>query len=203
VATLTLNPTIDARINGILTTSNYGSQSLLTHGVNYSGGNKTETWRSLLNFNVSALAGATINSAKLRRYITDVVGDPFDVKIARCTRPQDWVEGAVTWERYADGQNWTTQGGDFSDTTPAAVTYSEPSTEDAYVETTGLEAFVEDALQFRNGIVSLLLRNANEAPGTTKVSVYRSSEATNKPELVVDYTPPGGEAQVLTLRNYW
>lgn len=193
---------IDSKMNGLLPNNNWGTTNPMNHGVTYSGSSKTEVWRAIANFNVSALAGATINSAKLRRNVSDDPNSPFDVRFARCTRPADWTEGGVTWNKYDGVNNWTAAGGDVDLTTPAAIVFTEPLGT-GWVETTGFKPFVDDALQFRSGIVSIISRAVDENPGVNVHSVWASREAaSNKWELEVDYTP-SGVTRVQTMRNYW
>ena len=146
---------------------NYGSALKLRHVILYSGETKTTWERTIVDFDVSELAEATIIAAKLVRDITSLAtGDGPEAKLSRCTRAGDWVESEATWLLYKSGVAWTDGGGDFDDTgPPAALTYNEPTVTGTH-EIVGLLPFVADAIENRSGVVSLITRLSDEDPET-------------------------------------
>lgn len=153
--------------------NNYGGQTVVIVGVAFSGEDKSHLRRSIVNFDVSALAGRTINSAKLVRDVFNSSGDTT-IRVSRCTRPDDWVENEVTWNEYSDGNAWTSGGGDFDDTGPPAAIDAAETSGTGWLTITGLEDFVDDAIDNRDGIVSLILRITDEAPDEAQQRQWRS-----------------------------
>lgn len=169
--------------------NNHGGFNAVGHGVEYAGDDKTSLKRPIANFDVSRLAGRTINSAKLRRYvIVRSISGTMTTRVSRCTRPADWVEDEVTWDEYASGSAWTAEGGDFDDTgPPAAVDQDEPDAS-LWTDFTGLKAFVTDAIDNRNGIVSLILRLTDETPEVTqKLDWHAMNRGSRIWRLIVDH----------------
>jgi len=201
VAELTIFAGIDSYMEGITNPNvNYGSDTQIRLGASYVV-SKTTLHRGIGNFDVSALAGEPIVSAKMVRHIVAVTNGGFASKLSRCTRPATWTEAGVTWNKYDGVTNWTAGGGDFDDTgPPAKVDYTEPTAIGLH-EIVGLESFVEDALANRGGIVSLILRATNEAPGATQKLAWYAKESgvTYRWQLVVAY----GGVGAFNMRNYW
>jgi hypothetical protein len=86
--------------------------------------------------------------------------------------------------------DWTLVGGDFDDTgPPAVITYTEATGTGSH-EILGLKPFVEDALDNRDGIVSIITRLTDEAPETDTQYVWASKDyGSDIWHLVIDYTP--------------
>lgn len=183
--------TIDSHMDGVNNKdTNYGTDQTLFNSITYLGGDKAFLFRPIGNFDVSPVAGLTINSAKLVREITSVTNGGFSAILSRCTRPADWTEGGVTWNKY-DGTNaWTDAGGDFDDTgPPAKIDYTEPTATGEH-EITGLKDFVTDAIDNRSNIVSIIMRHSDENPASTTGAQFRSVDnGADIWHLVVDYTP--------------
>ena len=195
---LTFGAVSDASMNQRKPNQNYGANVALTHQVSYDVVGKTAWYRTIGNFDVSVLAGATINAAKLVRELFSLTNGGQEAKLSRCTRPSEWTEGGVTWNRYDGVNDWSNVGGDHDETgPPAAISYSEPTVAGPH-EVQGLEDFVEDALEQRGGMVSLITFLADEDPGVTTQMLWRSKEhGADVWRLVVDYEPPaaaGGRA---------
>lgn len=190
MATDSFEAVADSYINKLLETDNFGSDTFVRHGPIYGGGDKATLERGIVNFDVSSLAGATINSAKMVREIWSIANGGQGGQLSRCTRPAGWVESEVTWLEYSNGNAWTEAGGDFDDTgPPAKITYTEPASTGTH-EVTGLKDFVEDALDNRSGIVSLITRLVDEIQSETTSYFWRSKEyGSNIWRLVIDYTP--------------
>ena len=192
---LTFLPIRDSKMQGIPEFAqqlNYGSVTTLRHVVLYSGDTKTTWERTIVDFAVSGLAGATIIAAKLVREITSVVsGAGPEAKLSRCTRAGNWVESQVTWLIYSSGNDWTSAGGDFDDIgPPAALTYNEPTATGPHA-IEGLLPFVEDALESWGGIVSLITRLSDEIPDVDTGAAWFAQGHPQSWRLVVEYAPPG------------
>ncbi len=170
---------------------NYGSAPSLRHIILYSGETKTTWERTIVDFDVSELTESITISAKLVREIFSLAsGDGPSAKISRCTRAGEWVESEVTWLRYKAGADWTDNGGDFDDTgPPAGLTYDEPTITGEH-EIGGLLAFVEDAIESRGGIVSLITRLSDETPDVDTGATWFAKGHGQSWRLVVEYTAP-------------
>ncbi|MDP3768699.1 MAG: DNRLRE domain-containing protein, partial [Dehalococcoidia bacterium] len=168
---------------------NYGALTVVEHGIDYAGPDKSVWRRALGNFDVAPLSGRTINSAKLVRRMVFIAGSPVSARVSRCTRPADWVESEVTWLNYKSGSAWTAGGGDYDDVTPVKVDYTEASGNGEH-EITGLAAFVTDALNNRSGIVSVIMRLVEESPGVDQYYQWRAKEygGRDRWRLVVDHS---------------
>lgn len=191
---LTFLPARDSKMQGVPEFAqelNYGSAPRLRHIVLYSGETKTTWERTIVDFDVSELAEATIISAKLVREITSLIsGEGPEAKLSRCTRAGEWVEGEATWLQYKTGAAWSNVGGDFDDAgPPAALTYNEPTVTGAH-EIGGLLPFVEDAIENWNGVVSLIERLSDEDPDVDSGAEWFSKERPQGWRLVVEYAPP-------------
>ena len=187
-------PIRDSKMQGIpefAQALNYGGAPTLRHIVLYAGGGKSTWERTIVDFDVSELAQATIIAAKLVREISILSGgDGTEAKLSRCTRPGEWVESEVTWLRYKAGADWTANGGDFDDTGPPAVlTYDEPAITGEH-EIGGLLAFVEDAIESRGSIVSLITRLSDETPDVNTGSTWFAKGHAQSWRLVVEYASP-------------
>lgn len=92
-ATLVLQPGSegkDAMVNARLPTNNYGTYAYLmnNYGPSYEA-------RGLIEFNLSSISGATINSAKLDLWIGLPNPTNYNFGVYRVTAT--WVESSVTW----------------------------------------------------------------------------------------------------------
>ena len=195
MAELTVEANIDAFIEGLIAPDlSHGLAESCQQHITYLGGAKALWSRTIGNFDVSALAGRPINSAKLVREIHVLTNGGFSAILSRCERPADWVEDQVTWNEYSNGNAWDNSGGDFDDAgPPAKITYTEAPATGTH-EVTGLKDFVEDALANRSGIVSIITRLADENPPVSTGSQWRSKEhGSDVWRLVIDFevTNPG------------
>jgi hypothetical protein len=109
-------------------TTNYGNNSALKLGAVLAGGAKDELHRIILNFDLSGLMSADVQSAILRRHYIAGGGPAFGARLYRCTRPGTWTEMGVTWNTYDGATAWTTAGGggDYDVATPSPVAFTEP-----------------------------------------------------------------------------
>ena len=186
-------PIRDSKMQGIpefAQALNYGGAPTLRHIVLYAGGGKSTWERTIVDFDVAQISEAKILGAKLVREITLLSNGGHQAKLSRCTRPGEWVESEVTWLRYKAGADWTDNGGDFDDTGPPAVlTYDEPTITGEH-EIGGLLAFVEDAIESRGGIVSLVTRLSDETPDVDTGASWFAKGHAQSWRLVVEYTAP-------------
>lgn len=191
MATLTAEAAIDSLMEQTDPDGSHGSLSFSQHAIVYLGEDKLTWRRAIGNFDISELAGSTIDGARLVRDLYGISSGGQNAVLSRCTRPEDWSESGVTWNSYAPGQPWTAGGGDFDDAgPPAKITYTEPTSTGPH-EILGLQDFVTDALDNRDGIVSIIIRLDDEDPGVSTNYVWRAREyGTSIWRLVVDYTPP-------------
>ena len=191
---LTLEPAIDSELNPTDATGNFGDLDLILMGLQFAGGEKLNLWRPIANFDVSALIGRQINDAKLVRTIYEVVGEPpWTATVYRCKRAEQWVELEVSWDEYAAGMPWDTPGaggaGDVDTVTPIPVTFTE-ATGPGDHEVLGMKGFVEDALAYRNGLVSIRPQIDDESyEGTRQASWFSKDNGSDIWRLVIDYLP--------------
>jgi hypothetical protein len=191
MAETTIEADIDSEMTATDVSGNFGDLDLILLGLNYVGGDKQNLWRSIGNFDVSPLAGHAINDAKLVRTIYEVVGTPpWTARVLRCSRPADWVELEVTWDEYSAGNAWTSRGGDMDSSTPPPIGFTEAEGPGDH-EILGMGGFVHDALEFRNGIVSVILRVDDESfDQTRQTSWWSKDRGSDVWRLVIDHTPP-------------
>jgi hypothetical protein len=186
---LTIVADIDSYMDGHDPDSNFGAGALINMGTVYQGGDKDALNRAIASFDVSQLAGETILAAEMRRALTLTAGAGADVTIYRCTRPAQWTENGVTWNKYDGSHDWASAGGDYDATTPAPVGYTIP--EDAGNHTVaGLKGFIDDALLNRNGIVSIIIRLDDEVPEATQRELWHHGAYPTEAlawRLVVEY----------------
>lgn len=186
---LTVRADIDSHMDAQDADTNFGGSASINTGIVYAGQEKAALCRAIANFDVSQLAGATILAAEMRRSLTLTAGTGTAVTIYRCTRPEQWTQNGVTWNKYDGGNDWTSGGGDYDDTTPAPVGYTIPVSAGNHV-ITGLEDFVEDALAGRNGIVSVIHRLDDEGAEATKREIWHHGAYPTEAlawRLVVEY----------------
>jgi hypothetical protein len=184
MAQLIAGASIDSFIDIHSPNTNYGPAGAIELGVLIAGGIKTQDRRAIVNFDVSSIpATASITQARMERTVSAVDSDGHSVRVTRCTRPPQWTENGVTWFSYDGVNNWTVQGGDLDAATPPAVSFAEAAQPGVHV-VSGLGGFVRDALDLRNGIVSLLLHNTDEAAAETERSSWLAGAFW---KLIVDY----------------
>ena len=201
--TITLNPVADLRIFSFQPNTNDNFEGLST--LNASGNDQ----RTLIEFDYSALAGATIQSATLRLRGASFSGStaPTSTDLYRVIR--SWVETTASWNSSDSGISWTNPGGDAVGTTGSQLT-------DPYYHWTGNQTAAPSWYEFdAAALVSSELTGglANDgmlldgASGNSLVYVSRegnsfsgvAGNATDIPQLVVNYTPSPEPASCLTL----
>ena len=198
MAEITIEATIDSYMSANFPDSNFDADDEIFVGATYFGGDKVNRHRGIANFDCSAIAGVVVNSAKLIRYLTAVTNTPHGMVLTRCTRPADWTEAGVTWNKYDGTKAWTTGGGDWDASTPTNITWDSPLSTGNH-ELLGLKTFVEDAFDNRNNIVSIIIRLSDEAPGVSTQSIWRGINfGSDIWRLVIDYvSPPANRRRVV------
>ena len=192
MATKTISPTKDAFMEGIVgPDTNYGGNALCSAQVVYAAGDKAFIYRTVVNFDVSAVAADTINAVSLWMYHETMNGSAGHV--SRNKRYSTWVENQVTWNDFSTGNAWDTGGGDgagdIDDVTPTEVTFTFASSS-GWQEVTGLKGHVDDAISLRSNIVALNVHLADQDPGATAGNNWHGKDYPgNAHYLAIDYTP--------------
>lgn len=185
-----MNATKDSYMDADNPDTNYGAALFLHEGPFYQGGSKQFLYRSIGNFDVSALAGESIVSAQMERNMYELLGTPMAAHVYRCTRASAWTSAGVTWNKY-DGVNvWTVAGGDYDGGTPSPVGFDEPAATGLFV-VYGLVDFVKDALANRGGVVSVIVLPDGESSGVTHLATWTSKEDGRTWGIRVFYGGPG------------
>lgn len=166
--------------------------------VYYLSGDKTEDRRTIINFDCTLSGWTDLTAATLRLYVNTSFASAA-ATMYRCTRPSQWTETGVTWNKY-DGTNaWTTAGGDYDGSTPTPKAFTFPASL-GWMELDML-AFVNDARANRGGIFSVIAKLDNENPGSSVGGGWDSRTGTYPPELVITGTAPptGGQRRRTTI----
>ncbi len=172
--------------------ANYGSAENFNTTVIIIGGSKTVWQRGILNFDLSSFPGdvADFTAAKLTVDLIGVQNTGEQVDFERCTRPADWVESEVTWNEYSSGNSWTAAGGDKTDVDRVTTTIPAST---GIKGIPGFKTLVEDAIDNRSDILSLIMRMDDESgSGSSRTFQVRSTEATagEPPTLEITYASP-------------
>lgn len=213
MATLLLQPDAtagkDCHIETPGTTANYGTADPLNVGVLDTGGKIANTYRSLLEFDISTLPiGATITTdSKLTLIVTGHDSGRTGQALSRCTRPGDasgWLEAQATYAEYKTGSAWTTPGGDISLTnTVAFAAPSATGTFDIGFGTTQFRDLLIDARASRSDIFSFRLKGPEVGGVGSNYWAFNSSDnatAGNRPLLTIAYTLPAtGSSQAFII----
>jgi hypothetical protein len=194
--------TIDSLMRGVDKDKNFGATTSLQLGVRYLGADKATLDRPIANFDVSGIDPANVVSARLEQYVTAPVGGAWGAKVFRCTRPAQWTEAGVTWNKYDGTNNWTTEGGDYDTATPAPVAFTAPTTTGLFL-LHGMKDMVVDAIDNRAGVLSVILVKDDEDPGVSEAYSFASRESTGEKFRVVIEVPAGPEGGGFNMRNFW
>lgn len=182
---LVVTPSIDSTMSQKDPDTNFGALGTIGCGILRAGGAKDDTNHAIANFDVSAIPlDAIISGAVMHRLITLADPSPHSIDIQRCTRPTQWTENGVTWNKYDGVTVWTSGGGDRDNTTPPTLTEVEPVAPGPY-DVSGLGGFVRDALDNRNGIVSIIISNTDGDPPSTQRTKWLAQSFWT---ITIDYT---------------
>jgi hypothetical protein len=158
-ATTTVGPAQDTYLDSFNTTTNYGTSTYYWTGT--STGKVLAVYRTLLRFDLSALAGSTLSSATLSQYASTVQAANVSFSVCRLAQAA-WTETGATWSTYDGTHAWASPGGDYTTSDPACVSFTGPSTTGAFnVTVTGL---AQDALANRGGQLQMLIKRAPRWP---------------------------------------
>ncbi|HEX4957486.1 MAG TPA: Ig-like domain-containing protein, partial [Lacibacter sp.] len=208
--TLQVTPPSSGSVTLTMTTGASGNADTYINQDGTPGGNSTRNYgtcvdisvnrrnggaamRGLTKFNLSAIpAGAVVTSATLRLYLNREGGAAYDISVHKVL--EDWSEGTLcnnngvaNWTvRSGTTTNWTTAGGVFG---TALATTNIPRTTGVYYQWTGLQATVNEWLASPSTNYGFLLKAVTENIADDRFE-FDSREATNKPQLVINYTIP-------------
>lgn len=198
--TITLNAVADLRILSVFPTQNDNNEGLATYN---SSGNEQ---RTLIQFDYSALAGATVTSATLRLHGASYNGSTSSTSMDLYRLTNVWAETTATWNERSTGTSWTNPGGDAVGTTGSQMAnpyyhWSGNQTSAPSWYEMDATSLVTDAVNGAHPNDGMLLAGAL---GNTLVFVSREGHGffagdTNVPELVVNYTPVPEPASILVL----
>lgn len=162
--TVSCDPIADTYIASGIPNQNYGSETTIAIGIH------TEIL-AFIKFDISAIpTGSTINSAKLRLYVSSLV-DNSDVVVGRAKNL--WNETNVTWNN-----NSTTWELPYVQSRPQGVSQWWE------IDVTSIvKKWIEEDL-YNYGFY---LEKANSG-----IVMFYSRESSNKPQLVVSYAIPSG-----------
>jgi len=180
MATLTLNPSGDTRIQKPNPSSNYGGESYLQVGE-YNAGTDYVV-RSLLKFDLSSIpTGSIITSATLRIYDSgaNYADNTRTMYVNRSKRA--WTENGATWNKYDGTNDWSTAGGgtNSNDVELTAIgSISMPASEAAgYVEISLTASAIQewlDGIFTNNGIILTMGTELKVIKTETKVPTTKT-----------------------------
>lgn len=199
------NPTKDNSIDLNVPNTNYGALGYLFNRA-YRAGEASA--RPVLEFDISDFpTGKAVRWARLKlAYFLDEIDDSWGRKLwAYKLDPDndgsDWVELESTWNIYAAGENWDTAGGDYVTSNPDGAYIYVPSFLNwMWWDITDI---VKDAIRNGGGIVKLLIKDDDEAPGGILQYQNRWQErehatASLRPVLEIEYGGSKGGAGGIT-----
>lgn len=175
--------------NGILEQQaggNYGTNTSMAIGYYTSVG---QEHRALIQFDLAAYSGQTVNSAVLNLYRNFLYGNTAStIDIHRVTSP--WTENGSTWASADVGSPWTLVGGDF-DATPSASTSLPGSGEGWFTwDITGLVQGWLDGSYPNYGLVA----KQSAFAGGTYANYFTRQSPTNPVFLDLDAVPESAAA---------
>ena len=177
----TLYSESDNRILIQLPNDNYGTQNFIALQVFGSTGRQ----RSLIKFNLASIpSNATINTATLKSKVYSyVVGSPGGRTVYAYRLTNSWTETGSTWNKRDGINNWGTAGGDYATSGGASSTVPSVGSWQQWNVVTIVQAWVNGTSNY-----GVLLKDNNEAFATNTAWTYYSREASDDPELYINYT---------------
>ena len=188
MTTLTATAQIDSHMDEVNPTTNFGSAGSVECGPVYVL-SLTKVMRGIVNFDVSSLFNRKIESAQLEFSRNGEFNPGFAATIYRCTRPADWTEGGVTWNKYDGSNDWTAAGGDLDLVTPTPKAIASFLPASGVNIITRLKHFVIDAIANRSNIVSLIIKADDETATSIGETHWVSWLAQADWKLVVEHFP--------------
>jgi hypothetical protein len=181
----TLNPVADTRLLSIFPDSPDGGGSLL---ATYND-NAANIQRSMIQFDYSTLAGATITGATLRIFGSSFNHPNFQTTTSVYRTTQSWNELEANWNKAKTGTSWATPGGDYVGSTGspnvspyASLTQTEV---DAHWYEFDLTSLVSSQV---SGSVSNFGFFLTGSTGNSLTFESRQNSLGHSPELVVTYS---------------
>lgn len=174
--------TIDTKIAAKKPTNNYGNDTKLTID-----GSPDEA--GLFRWDVSAIpVGSTVDSVSIELTVTSSSKETFEVYALE----QAWDELAATWQRYANGSNWSGAGATGGTDSDSSVLGSLSATSKGVYRINlndagkaAVQAWINDA-SHNYGII-IKDYNNSKAVG---VATSEAKTASQRPKLVINYTAP-------------
>jgi hypothetical protein len=204
---VTITPTKDATIFN----DGNGSHADGMQSTMYAGRAGTNTTypvrRALVAFDVAGAvpAGSTITSVQVRLYMSQTTVGSFNFTLNRLTT--NWNEGPTvgqsggggnsqvgdtTWlHTFWNNQFWTTAGGDFAAAASATASIGNAVQYYTWNSTAALVADVQGWLDTPAANFGWIVRGPEGGLKTAKQFESRQSLAQFRPQLVINYTPPG------------
>jgi len=200
MAEVTIYGSQDTTLEQLLPTSPQDA-SLITVGLR----DKTDSEaRGILmaDFSEDIAAGSTINTADLKMYVGEVVGETGGTYHGTRIRRTDWEETWATWLYYKyEEVEWSLAGcandpGDVDLAVLFDATWTVTATGWKTVDVTD---FLQDALDNRSGVFNARLNlTITIEEGQEAYHVFRDSESGDPYQwyILVDYTPPVGAPKI-------
>ncbi len=137
-------------------------------------------------------AGAVVGSGtQLELVVGTAPGSMMSNAVCQRLNRRGWDQPSVTWDRFMEGSDWTTPGGDVAISEPLAPTFTVSTSGDITISGTTFEAMVQDALDNRGGILSILLRGEPDETQTVSIRSGQFSDRDKAPKLTVVTTETG------------
>ena len=202
--TLTLQPDGDAGIDTFLNKYSTSRDSIYGTQVSLDLVGSTNQRRSLLKFNLAALAGVTISSATLSFWIYEAKG--WGTSALKCHRilaaNSGWTEAGATWNHAVhDTVHWAgdadSDGGDDAGCTVSGTDYAAAAMATGSVGTDAVGTQFDltlDTTEFASMVAAnygLVLFDTGN-PDSYSFDSSDGSTAGERPKLVVEYTEAGG-----------
>lgn len=182
-------------ISNVLTSANYGGDTVLR-----AGNNGSTVYRSLIKFALSGIPqGATVTSAQLALYNNGKGPgtQPASYELHGVTR--EWLAAEATWNNATARQLWTTQGGDYGSSLVGTAQSITPST--AGWVSWDVTAMIAQAATGQGNLGFLLKSTAEDTTALREIWFTSSNDTTTmctnidgtqspcNPKLTVTYTP--------------
>ena len=195
--TLTLQPDAaageDTHLRDNQADNNFGANNTMVVGENK---NVSILFRGLIKFDLSSIpSNATIDDATLSMWPNDHQADTDGTfKLYRSLRV--WTEGGATWNKYDGTNSWGTAGGfnasDHEQTEIASLLITAPPSIGAQHDWTITPAKVQDWIDGTLTNNGMMIKTVLELNDQINWKSSDFSDASQRPRLVVNYTPALG-----------
>ncbi len=131
-------------------------------------------------------AGTTVNTGTmLELSVGTAPGGTMSNAVCQRLNRRGWDQPTVTWDQFMEDAAWTTPGGDVSISEPPVATFTVPTSGDVTISGSAFEAIVQDALDNRGGVLSILLRGQNSEANTVSIRSGQYNDRSKTPKLTV------------------